>query len=151
MLADLPGPGMVTHIWLTAAANEYGWPRLLRLRVYYDGSSTPSVDAPVGDFFGVGHGFERDINSLMVRDRSSGRSRNCYWPMPFRRACRIAITNQGRRRVFNLYYHVDWRKLPSQPPNIAYFHALYRQPFRPPRASLTRCSRSKAAGTMPVP
>jgi hypothetical protein len=118
---------MVTHIWLTAAANEYGWPRLLRLRVYYDGSSTPSVDAPVGDFFGVGHGFERDINSLMVRDRSSGRSRNCHWPMPFRRACRIAITNQGRRRVFNLYYHVDWRKLPSQPPNIAYFHALYRQ------------------------
>jgi hypothetical protein len=150
VLADLPGPGMVTHIWLTAAANEYGWPRLLRLRVYYDGSSTPSVDAPVGDFFGVGHGFERDINSLMVRDRSSGRSRNCHWPMPFRRACRIAITNQGRRRVFNLYYHVDWRKLPSQPPNIAYFHALYRQPFRPPRASLTRCSRSKAAGTMPV-
>jgi len=46
VLADLPGPGMVTHICLTAAANEYGWPRLLRLRVYYDGSSTPSVDAP---------------------------------------------------------------------------------------------------------
>ena len=89
---------MVTHIWLTVAANEYGWPRLLRLRIYYDGSATPSVDAPVGDFFGVGHGFERDNNSLMVRDSSSGRSRNCYWPMPFRRSCRIAITNEGRRR-----------------------------------------------------
>ena len=48
-LADLRGPGMVTHIWLTVAANEYGWPRLLRLRAYYDGSPTPSVDAPVGD------------------------------------------------------------------------------------------------------
>jgi hypothetical protein len=127
VLGDLPGPGMVTHIWLTAAANEYGWPRLLRLRIYYDGNSTPSVDAPVGDFFGVGHGFERDINSLMVRDSSSGRSRNCYWPMPFRRACRIAITNEGRRRVSNLYYHVDWRKLPALPANAAYFHALYRQ------------------------
>jgi hypothetical protein len=127
VLGDLQGPGMVTHIWLTVAANEYGWPRLLRLRIYYDGSATPSVDAPVGDFFGVGHGFERDINSLMVRDSSSGRSRNCYWPMPFRRSCRIAITNEGRRRVSNLYYHVDWRKLPSLPPNTAYFHALYRQ------------------------
>jgi hypothetical protein len=127
VLADLSGPGMVTHIWLTAAANEYGWPRLLRLRIYYDGSSTPSVDAPVGDFFGVGHGFERDISSLVVRDSSSGRSRNCYWPMPFRRACRITATNEGRRRVSNLYYHVDWRKLPSLPPNTAYFHALYRQ------------------------
>ena len=118
---------MVTHIWLTAAANGYGWPRLLRLRVYYDGSSTPSVDSPVGDFFGVGHGFERDINSLMIREGSSGRSRNSYWPMPFRHSCRIVITNEGRLRVSNLYYHVDWRKLPSLPPDTAYFHALYRQ------------------------
>lgn len=132
VLGDLEGPGMVTHIWLTVAANEYGWPRLLRLRVYYDGSPTPSVDAPVGDFFGVGHGFERDINSLMVRDSSNGRSRNCYWPMPFRRSCRIAITNEGRRRVSNLYYHVDWRKLPSLAPGTAYFHALYRQALPAP-------------------
>lgn len=127
VLGDLQGPGMVTHIWITVAANEYGWPRLLRLRIYYDGSATPSVDAPLGDFFGVGHGFERNINSLMVRDSSDGRSRNCYWPMPFRRACRIAITNEGRRRVANLYYHVDWRKLPSLPADAGYFHALYRQ------------------------
>lgn len=42
VLADLTGPGMVTHIWLTVAANEYAWPRLLRLRVYYDGSPTRS-------------------------------------------------------------------------------------------------------------
>jgi hypothetical protein len=28
VLADLEGPGVVTHIWLTVAANEYAWPRL---------------------------------------------------------------------------------------------------------------------------
>jgi hypothetical protein len=127
VLADLEGPGVVTHIWLTVAANEYGWPRLLRLRVYYDGSPTPSVDSPVGDFFAVGHGFERPVNSLMIRDSSSGRSRNSYWPMPFRRSCRVTITNEGRRRVSNLYYHVDWRKLTSMPAGTAYFHARYRQ------------------------
>ena len=132
VLADMQGPGMVTHIWLTVAANEYGWPRLLRLRAYYDGSATPSIDAPVGDFFGVGHGFERDINSLMVRDSSSGRSRNCYWPMPFRSRCRITVTNEGRRRVSNLYYHVDWRKMRSLPADTAYFHALYRQALPAP-------------------
>jgi len=126
-LADLQGPGEVSHIWITVAANEYGWPRLLRFRVYYDGSSTPSVDAPLGDFFAVGHGFERDVNSLMIRDSSAGRSRNSYWPMPFRRACKITVTNEGRRRVANLYYHVDWRKLPSLPADTAYFHAWYRQ------------------------
>ncbi|MGA7415152.1 MAG: DUF2961 domain-containing protein, partial [Bryobacteraceae bacterium] len=109
VLADLQGPGVVTHIWLTIAANEYGWPRLLRFRVYYDGSTTASVDAPVGDFFGVGHGQERPVNSIMVRNASSGRARNSYWPMPFRKSCRITITNEGRRRVSNVYYHVDWK------------------------------------------
>ncbi len=109
------------------AANEYGWPRLLRLRIYYDDSPIPSVDAPVGDFFGVGHGFERSINSVMVRNSSSGRSRNSYWQMPFAKRIRITITNEGRRRVSNLYYHVDYRKLPSLPPDTTYFHARYRQ------------------------
>ena len=126
-LADLTGPGVVTHIWLTVAANEYGWPRLLRLRVYYDGNATPSVDAPVGDFFGVGHGFERPVDSLVIRASSEGRSRNSYWPMPFRKSCRITVTNEGRRRVSNLYYHVDWKKVPSLPADTAYFHARYRQ------------------------
>ena len=126
-LADLTGPGVVTHVWLTVAANEYGWPRLLRLRVYYDGNATPSVDAPVGDFFAVGHGFERPVDSLVIRASSEGRSRNSYWPMPFRKSCRITVTNEGRRRVSNLYYHVDWKKVPSLPAGTAYFHARYRQ------------------------
>ncbi|MEW5975492.1 MAG: DUF2961 domain-containing protein [Acidobacteriota bacterium] len=127
VIADLQGPGQVNHIWMTVAANEYGWPRLLRLRIYYDGSSTPSVDAPVGDFFAVGHGMERTVESLLVRDSSEGRSRNCYWPMPFQRSCRITVTNEGRRRVSNLYYHVDWQQMKSLPANTGYFHAHYRQ------------------------
>ncbi|HWZ87122.1 MAG TPA: DUF2961 domain-containing protein [Thermoanaerobaculia bacterium] len=132
VLADLTGPGVVTHVWVTIADNEYGWPRLLRLRVYYDGSATPSVDAPVGDFFAVGHGFERGVKSLMVRDSSAGRARNSYWPMPFQKSCRITITNEGRRRVANLYFHVDWEKLPSLPANTPYFHARYRQALPAP-------------------
>ena len=51
VMADISGAGMITHIWLTVAENEFGWPRLLRFRVYYDGHKTPSVDAPLGDFF----------------------------------------------------------------------------------------------------
>ena len=126
-LADLAGPGVVTHLWVTVAANEYGWPRLLRLRVYYDGSSTPSVDCPLGDFFGVGLGLERPVESMMVRDSSSGRSRNAYWQMPFAKRIRITVTNEGRRRVSNLYFHVDWKRVPALPPATAYFHARYRQ------------------------
>jgi hypothetical protein len=127
VLADLEGPGVVSHLWITVAASEYGWPRLLRFRVYYDGSDEPSVDVPLGDFFGVGHGFEAKVQSAMVRVSSEGRSRNAFWPMPFRKSCRITITNEGTRRVQNLYYHVDWRKLPSLSQDTPYFHARYHQ------------------------
>src|ERR1700747_2360296 len=92
-IANLTGPGMVTHIWLTVAQNEFGWPRLLRLRVYYDGHKTPSVDAPLGDFFAVGHGAERNVSSAMIENSSFGRARNSYWPMPFHRSIRITVTN----------------------------------------------------------
>ena len=127
VMADLTGPGIVTHLWVTVADNEFGWPRLLRLRVYYDGHKTPSVDAPLGDFFGVGHGLERDLNSMMVRNSSFGRARNSYWPMPYRKSCRITVTNEGNRQVSLFYYHVDYRQYASLPADIGYFHAYYRQ------------------------
>ncbi len=127
VMANLEGPGMVTHIWVTVADNEYAWPRLLRLRVYYDGEKTPSVDAPLGDFFGVGHGYERDLNSIMIRDSSFGRARNSYWPMPYRKSCKITVTNEGNRYVLSYYFHVDYRQYASLPTGLGYFHAYYRQ------------------------
>jgi len=127
VMADLTGPGVVDHIWLTVADNEYAWPRLVRLRVYYDGMKTPSVDVPLGDFFAVGHGYDRNVDSLPIRDTSYGRARNSYWSMPFRKSCRITVTDEGKRPVTMFYYHVDWQKHPSLPPDIAYFHGYYRQ------------------------
>lgn len=127
VLADLKGPGVVSHMWLTIADNEYAWPRLLRLRVYYDGKKTPSVDVPLGDFFGVGHGYERNLDSLPIRDSSNGRARNSYWSMPFREGCRITVTDEGERPVTMFYYHVDWQKYSALPDDIAYFHGYYRQ------------------------
>jgi len=127
VMANLTGPGTVSHIWITVADNEYAWPRLVRLRVYYDGQKTPSVDVPLGDFFGVGHGYDRNLDSLPVRDSSFGRARNSYWPMPFRVSCKITVTDEGNRPVTMFYYHVDWQRHTSLPDDIAYFHAYYRQ------------------------
>ena len=127
VMADLRGPGVVNHIWITVADNEYAWPRLVRLRVYYDGKKTPSVDVPLGDFFGVGHGYERDLDSLPVRNSSFGRARNSYWPMPFRQSCKITVTDEGNRPVTAFYYHVDWQKHAALSSDIAYFHGYYRQ------------------------
>jgi hypothetical protein len=127
VMADLRGPGVVSHIWITVADNEYAWSRLLRLRVYYDGKKTPSVDVPLGDFFGVGHGYERNLDSIIVRNSSFGRAKNSYWPMPFRQLCRITLTDEGNRPVTMFYYHVDWQKHEALPADVAYLHAYYRQ------------------------
>jgi hypothetical protein len=91
------------------------------------------VDAPLGDFFAVGHGAERNVTSAMIENSSFGRARNSYWPMPFRKECRITLTNEGHRFVPMFYYHVDYRKYSSLPADIGYFHAYYRQE-RPARA-----------------
>ena len=101
VLADIPGPGAVHHIWTTIAAEPF-YGRKIVLRVYWDGEAAPSVEAPVGDFFGVGHGLNRNFASLPIIDSSEGRARNCYWYMPFRRSCRITATNDGTADVTTL-------------------------------------------------
>lgn len=127
-IADLAGPGVITHIWNTINSQEPGHPRLLRLRIYWDGESEPSVDAPIGDFFAGAHGMNVPVESATVRVTANGRARNCYWPMPFRESARITLTNEGRRGAA-VYYNVHWQSLPSLPADAAYFHAEYRQAF----------------------
>ena len=124
---DATGPGRVVHIWCTISAAERNYPRRMTLRMYWDGENDPSVEAPIGDFFAVGHGMDVDVNSVPVRVTSDGRARNCYWPMPFRKSARITITNDGKKPVHAFYYQVDWQKLPALGSELPYFHARYRQ------------------------
>jgi len=130
VLADLTGPGAITHIWNTVASLDPFYSRSLVLRIYWDGLEKPSVEAPLGDFFGVGHGAVVNFNSLPVSVSSYGRSRTCWWRMPFRKSAKVTLTNE--RRGFGeieVYFYVDWEKLPSLPDDTLYFHARYRQAF----------------------
>jgi hypothetical protein len=49
-LAEIAGPGAIQHIWLTPTGT---W-RFSILRFYWDDEITPSVEVPLGDFFGMG-------------------------------------------------------------------------------------------------
>ena len=129
VIADLEGPGRINHIWNTVAANERGYSRLLVVRMYWDGEEQPSVEAPLGDFFVIGNGLDRSMQSLPVVVSSDGRARNCYWPMPFRKSARITITNEGEQAVQAFFWYVDWQQLPSLPKDTPYFHASYRQEY----------------------
>ena len=130
VLAEIEGPGAIHHIWTTIAAEPF-YGRKIVLRIYWDGEKSPSVEAPIGDFFGVGHGLNRNFASLPITCSSEGRARNCYWYMPFRRSCRITAENEGTRAVDAFYYYIDYRELPGLPADAAYFHAQYRQEFPP--------------------
>ena len=128
-VAELNGPGMIVHSWCRVSHADQNFSRLMTLRIYWDGEKNPSVECPIGDFFGVGHGLDRAFTSLPVRVTSDGRGRNCYWPMPFRKSARITVSNDSDRPCYAFFYYVDWQKRKSLPKDTAYFHAMYRQEF----------------------
>jgi hypothetical protein len=87
-LAEITGSGAIQHIWMTPTGN---W-RYSILRFYWDDEKEPSVEVPVGDFFGMGWGEFAPLNSLAVTV-NPGSAFNCYWTMPFRKKCRITMEN----------------------------------------------------------
>lgn len=128
-LADLQGSGKIAHIWFTIADNERYYGKLLVLRMYWDGEKTPSVEAPINDFFCEGHGMDVQVDSFPIRVTSNGKGRNCYWSMPFGKSAKITVTNEGKQPVNAFYYYIDWQKTKTLPKDSAYFHAKYRQEY----------------------
>jgi hypothetical protein len=119
-LAEITGPGAIQHIWMTPTGN---W-RYSIIRFYWDDETTPSVEVPVGDFFGMGWGKYSHLNSLAVTV-NPGSAFNCYWPMPFRKKCKITLENIADEAM-RIYYQVDYT-LTDVPDDAAYFHAAFRR------------------------
>ena len=127
-LAQIKGPGIIHHIWVTISAEPF-YGKKIMLRMYWDDETDPSVEAPIGDFFGVGHGLNRNYASLPFVCTSEGRARNSFWQMPFKKSARIEVTNEGSRTVGAFYYYIDYREVKSLPDDTRYFHAQYHQEF----------------------
>lgn len=119
-LMDVAGPGVIQHIWLVEGLN-----RAMVLRFYWDGETTPSVEAPAPEFFAVGHGKFARVQSLPVVVNPSN-ALNCFWPMPFRKRARITITNESDRDVELVAYQITYMETPV-PREAGYFHAQYRR------------------------
>jgi hypothetical protein len=117
-IAEITGSGAIQHIWMTPT----GVWRWSILRFYWDDETSPSVEVPVGDFFGMGWDQYSPLTSLAVCV-NPGSGFNCYWPMPFRKKCRITLENINTERMV-LYYQVDYT-LSDVPADAAYFHAQF--------------------------
>jgi hypothetical protein len=127
ILAEVPaGSGVVRRIWMTLDDRSPRMLRGLRLSMYWDGARSPAVDAPVGDFFGVGLGRLVPFESALFSS-PEGRSFNASVPMPFRRGMRIVLTNESGADQPQVYYDVDYTLGDALPPEALYFHAVFRR------------------------
>jgi D-arabinan exo alpha-(1,3)/(1,5)-arabinofuranosidase (non-reducing end) len=126
-LLDDAGPGLINHIWFTIAAKDPHHLKALVLRMFWDAENTPSVETPVGDFFGLGLGDYFLYQSLPL-SVGSDKALNCYFPMPFQKHARITVTNEGAVKVDAFYFNIDYRAYSKPlPSDQLHFHAQYRQ------------------------
>jgi len=131
-IASLEGPGAITHLWFTIGSREPGFYRKIVIRIYWDNEKEPSVEVPIGDFFGLGHGQYYRYACAPIQIGDTG-GLNCYWRMPFAKRARITLTN-GCDDGLGIYFYVDYIKYKAGAVDfrkVGYFHAQYRQ-GRPP-------------------
>jgi hypothetical protein len=127
-IAEIEGPGVIQHIWMTFADHGPRGHTTLRdlvLRFYWDGEKTPSIEVPAGDFYANGHAMRCLVSSVPVCVNPNG-AMNCYWPMPFRKSARITVTNEHGADLGGYFYQVTYA-LTNVPPEAAYLHAQWRR------------------------
>ena len=126
VMGDVQGPGILTHIWIAFPSAEIYHLKKYVFRIYWDSDPLPAVEAPLGDFFGLGLGeyFTWESAPIVV---GSQKALNCFFPMPFRKSAKLTITNEGEQPLGAFYFNIDWEKHSSLPADLAYFYAEYRQ------------------------
>ena len=128
VLAEMEGAGCVNHIWATIRSSEKWYLRKLVLRAYWDCEKEPSVEAPVGDFFGIGHGVTHNyVSAPLQMSPQDGKGFNCWWPMPYGDGARITVENQGEEECAAFYYYVDYEEHDDPDSEAGRFHATWHR------------------------
>ena len=132
-IADTAEQGCIRHIWCTigrdSISNKYdrAFYRRIIIRMFWDGSDRPAVEAPIGDFFGMGHGICRNfVSAPLQMSPENGRGFNCWFPMPFSKGARIEVENQCTHEI-SLYYYIDWDHYDGLDENTLRFHASWNR------------------------
>lgn len=142
-LADIEGPGCITHLWMTQDCRRTVIDRLVTdpdyyrkvvIRMYWDDQQHPSVVAPLGDFFCLGHSlansfaslpFTSSVNPSQAYKFGGGAALNCYFQMPFQKRARIEVTNENDV-PYRQYFYVDYELYREPlPDDTVYFHARW--------------------------
>ena len=126
-ILDAQGPAILTHMWMTIATPDRWHLKNLVLRMYWDGESTPSVEAPIGDFFGLGLG-QYELYTSTPLAVGADKALNSFFQMPYQKSARITVTNESDTKTDAFYFNIDLQQYAHKlPGNPLYFHAQYRQ------------------------
>ena len=127
-LLDISGAGIITHLWVTSGSKEQDHLRKLVLRIWWDNEETPSVEAPLGDFFGVGHGLARPFSSAALSmSAQDGKAFNCFFAMPFAEGARITVSSDCLEHEVRFYYYIDYEEHERLDDDLLRFHAQWRR------------------------
>ena len=127
VIFDVKGAGIIDHIWITIAPPPE---RLSRndiiIRMYWDGNEFPSVESPIGPFFGQGWNESYNYASLpLAAGPVDGRGLVSYFTMPFANGAKIEIENQNDRAIDAFYYYVDYVEVKKLDDDMGRFCAWY--------------------------
>jgi len=130
-ICNISGSGYIRHIWMTMMTIDESikdcLPREVVIRMYWDGEKNPSVEAPIGDFFGMGHGVTKNFSSsMLMMSPEDGKSFNCFFPMPFADGARIEIQNQSKGSI-KFYFYIDYHEVDKLPDDELRFHASWHR------------------------
>ncbi|MFC1735354.1 glycoside hydrolase family 172 protein [Candidatus Hydrogenedentota bacterium] len=131
-LAEIDGPGIINHFYVTMMSQDLFYYRRVIVRMYWDGEETPSVEVPIGDFFGVPFSKPVFFQSLGIsvnpgNNRLSTDGLNIYFPMPFAKHARIELFNDSEVRLQNFWYHINYEETDALEPDLGYFHASWNR------------------------
>ena len=127
-LAEIEGAGCIRHIWVTIRCKDRWYLRKILLRMYWDAEEEPSVEVPIGDFFGIGHGAAHNfVSAPLQMSPENGKGFNCWWPMPFSRGARIEVENQCNCEIQSFYYYIDYEEYDELEPGLGRLHATWRR------------------------
>lgn len=136
VIAEIKGSGSIKHIYTVNISFDPFFYRNVILRMYWDNESNPSVEVPIGDFFGIGHCKPKFFNSLLLSvnpgnpldiDGFYTYGVNCYFPMPFAVSAKIELENQSSIPVEAFWFHIDYQMYDKIDENIFRFHAKWNR------------------------
>lgn len=127
-ILNATGPAIINRIWFSLDSEDPDYLRKVVIKIFWDDEKEPSVDVPLGDFFGCGFEYKPYISQYLGM---TGGGFVCYFPMPFQKSARIEILNETDRELYSFYYQFDYQVIDGYfDRSVAYFHAFWNRDIR---------------------